>query len=120
MHRAWTLRAVDQTGSPHASLFSRLGGREAVEAVVRFLHDRIVDNLAVDAARDGHAHEIRRADVAGLTALIGGPVSEKEPGLGVLDWAAPEVVAGLRDALWFLGVSTPLTEEITDAVRNHA
>ena len=88
------------------SLYLRLGGADAVEMVVRLVYDR--------AERTSGA-ATRRADVARLAALLGGPPANPEPGL--FDAVSPAVVSHLRDALWFMGVATPLAEEIVTTVR---
>ena len=115
MTHAGGARLAHTRGVDDASLFQRLGGADAVDTLVRMVHERALGDpelaLLLDAAP---ADETRRADTHRLTRVLGGPEPEGDAGLlGRSD----EVVAHLRDALWLLGVSAPLAAEIVAAVQ---
>ena len=103
------------------TLYERLGGAVGVDAVVQVLQQQIDADPALAPVLDGErVDERHRADVVVLTCILGGAATAEAgqtPGLLV---AGNDVVRNLRDALWLLGVSRPLVDEVIAAVsRGH-
>jgi hypothetical protein len=103
------------------TLYLRLGGASGVDALVRKLHQRLRGDAELadltDQLIDDRCHE---ADTRLLAQIIGADdVSALDTDLrnrGVL-LLTPEVVRRhLRDALWLLGISTSLAEQVLEAV----
>ena len=98
------------------SLYERIGGVVGVEAVVRALHERVRSDpdipVVLDETRD---RETMHADVRLLTDALRGR-RRRDPRRGAV-LAEDDIAARhLRDALWLLGTSRALVEEITSAV----
>lgn len=97
-------------------MYERIGGVAGVEAIARAVHQRIRSDPDIPVVLDDiRAGNMLQADVRLLTdALRGRPPRDPRRG-GVLvqyDVAARH----LRDALWLLGTSQELVDEITEAV----
>jgi len=110
------LRVVDSARVYEPSLYERIGGIAGVEAIARAVHQRIRSDPDIPVVLDeGRANYLLQADVRLLTdALRGRPPRDPRRG-GVLTLYD---VGGrhLQDALWLLGTSRALVEEITGAV----
>ena len=98
------------------SLYECIGGIAGVEAVVRSVHQRVRSDPDIPAVIDERRHRaLVQADVRLLTDALRGRARRDPRGGGVLsqhDIAARH----LPDALWLLGTSQALVEEITGAV----
>jgi truncated hemoglobin YjbI len=111
-------RAAHPDGMEEASLYLRLGGASGVEAVVRKLHQRLRADPDFAALTDGpRGDKLRDADTRFLTQVLSAPESITAEDASPV--SASAVVRGhLRDALWLLGTSATLTQQIVDAVAN--
>jgi len=98
------------------SLYERIGGIAGVEAIARAVHQRVRSDPDIPVILDeDRTRYMLQADVRLLTdALRGRPRRDPRSG-GVL--AKYDVATRhLQDALWLLGTSRALVEEITGAV----
>ena len=98
------------------SLYERIGGIAGVEAVVRAVHQQARSDpdipVVVDEAR---SRFLLLADVRLLMDALRGRPRRDPRGGGLL--SQPDVAARhLQDALWLLGTSRALVDEITIAV----
>ena len=113
-----TLRGMDQP-----SLYERIGGAAGVEAVVRALHRCAWgDPNSSVLTEEMRVSDIVDADVRALARVLDGE-DDDDGGTGIAPWRfgvllsrRGVVVSHLRDALWLLGMSSALVEEVTAAV----
>ena len=116
MTHALSQRERDTPVMGDPTLYERLGGAVGVDAAVQALHQQIEADAERASLERERVDERHRADVVVLTRILGGAATV-DPGQnpGVLIVGC-DVVRHLRDALWLLGVSRLLVEEVIAAV----
>jgi hypothetical protein len=98
------------------SLYERIGGIAGVEAIARAVHQRIRSDPDVPVILDDtRARNMLQADVRLLTDALRGRPS-RDPRRGGVLVQYDVATRHLRDALWLLGTSGALVDEITGAV----
>jgi hypothetical protein len=105
----------------HASLYQRIGGAAGVGAVVRALHQCVRADPNTAAHLDDQCGEdVVRADARALTLVLDGC---DDDGHTIAPWRFDVLLARrgvtvhhLRDALWLVGMSSVLVDEVTAAV----
>jgi len=106
------------------SIYARIGGREAVEAVVSDFYDRVfADPLLEPYFEDVDREALYAHQVQFVSAVAGGPVSydgadmqEAHEGMGITGEAFDRVAAYLGEALSENGVAEDDVETIVDEV----
>ena len=111
----------DSAGMEQPSLFERIGGAAGVEAVVRALH-RCVQGDPNTATHPDKVcvSDMVRMDAHALSYVLHG---RDDDGNGIAPWrfgvllSRPGVsLYHFRDALWLVGLSSELVDEVTAAV----
>jgi len=98
------------------SLYERVGGIAGVEAIARAVHQRIRSDPDIPVVLDDiRSRNMLQADVRLLTDALRGRLS-RDPRRGGVLVQYDVATRHLRDALWLLGTSQELVDEITDAV----
>ena len=100
-----------------ASLHDRLGGDIGVEAILRVLYERVLNDPNVAIVIDLDAmNRTLAADAARVRGLLGS--TTRSP---TVLFASPEVLdVHLRDALWLCGVAASLVDEVIGALHRGA
>ena len=113
---------LDSAGMEHPSLYERIGGAAGVEAVVRTLHRCVQGDPNAGALSDKECFaDMVRADARALARVLDG--LDDEDGNNIAPWRFGVLlsrrgvsVQHLRDALWLVGLSSALIDEVTAAV----
>src|SRR5689334_16299120 len=111
---------LDSAGMEHPSLYERIGGAAGVDAVVRALHRCVQGDPNTTALDKVCVSDMVRTDARALSHVLHG---RDDDGNGIAPWrfgvllSRPGVsVRHLRDALWLVGLSSELVDEVTAAV----
>lgn len=109
------------------TLFDRIGGREAIDAVVGDFYDRVLNDEFVIHHFEGidraalHAHQVQF-----LSAVTGGPVSyggddmrEAHRGMGITDEEFDRIAAHLDAALAERGVAAADRERVLETIEGY-
>jgi len=110
--------------SESQSIYARIGGRDAVEAVVSDFYDRVfADPLLEPYFEDTDREALYAHQVQFISAVAGGPVSydgadmqQAHAGMGITDDAFDRVATYLDEALRENGVGDDDVEAILDEV----
>ncbi|MFC4990478.1 group I truncated hemoglobin [Saliphagus infecundisoli] len=106
------------------TVFTRLGGHEAVESVVNDFYDRVLnDERVIHHFEDSDTTELRAHQVQFISAVTGGPVEysgddmrEAHKGMGITDTEFNVVAEHLNTALAENGVSDEDRELVLETV----
>jgi hypothetical protein len=112
---------VDSAGMEQPSLYQRIGGAAGVEAVVRTLHQCVQGDPNTFAEVEKLRFPDMVRDAQALARVLDGLDDDDDDGIaswrfGVLLSRPGVSVRHLRDALWLLGMSSELIDEVTAAV----
>ena len=106
------------------SIFERIGGRDAVDAVVSDFYDRVLDDPLLEPYFEGtDTDQLRNHQAQFISAVVGGPVTydgddmqTAHEGMGITEEAFASVASHLEAALRANGVPDADVEAILTEV----
>jgi len=116
MPRGRWSHTLANVGQP--TLYDRIGGDAGAKAVVRAVYQRVGSDPDIAVLADAmRVPTMFDADIGTLRQVLGGDGSVRPRGAGGLIMSTGEVVERhLRDALWLMGVSSALIDDVATAV----